>query len=156
MIFPKDFRGQAGIIFGIEGYPELPKTKFWKKTISIPKDGIIITSTKLEDIPNTIRFAYTDNSKVDYQSINWDPNFEMECIICDSKIKSWLFQVESESSEVKNLMTSLCNEISSKQKTSYYKSENSIIWSDKNGKYLWLQDKGLDFSTRRTWTTKYI
>ena len=143
LIFPKDFKGQAGIIFGIEGYPELPKTRFWKKTINIPKDGIIITSTKVEDIPNSIRFAYTDNSKVDYQSINWDPNFEMDCIVCDSKIKSWLFQVDKESSAVKEVMTNLCNVIAANQKNSYYKSENSVVWSDNNGKYLSLQDKGL-------------
>jgi len=143
IIFPKEFKGQAGIFFGIEGYPELPKTNFWKKTISIPKDGIIITSTKIEDIPNTIRFAYTDNSKVDYKSINWEPNFEMDCIICDSKIKSWLFHVDKESSTAKEVMTSLCNEIATNQKKSYYKTENSVVWSDNKGKYLWLQNKGL-------------
>lgn len=143
IIFPKDFKGQAGIVFGIEEYPELPKTKFWKKTIKIPKNGIIITSTKVEDIPNTIRFAFTDNSKVDYQRINWDPNFEMDCIVCDSKVKSWLFQIDKESSAVKEIMTSLCNEIAANQKNSFYKSENSIVWSDDKGKYLWLQNKGL-------------
>jgi len=143
LIFPKDFKGQAGIIFGIRGYPELPKTKFWKKTIIIPKDGIIITSTKEEDIPNTIRFAYSDNSRVNHQDINWEPNFEMDCIVCDSKIKSWLFQIDSESSTVKEIMTSLCNEIASNRKTSYFKSENSVVWSDNKGKYLSLQDKGL-------------
>ncbi len=143
LIFPKDFKGQAGIIFGIEGYPELPKTKFWKKTINIPPDGIIITSTKVEDIPNSIRFAYSDNSKVEYQDINWDPNFEIDCIVCDSKIKSWLFEVDKESSTVKEIMTSLCNEIAANQKRSFYKSENSVVWSDNKGKYLWLQNKAL-------------
>lgn len=144
IVFPKDFEGQAGIIFGIEDYPELPKTEFWKKTINIPKNGIIITSTIVEDIPNSIRFAFSDNSKVDYQRIQWSPNFEIDCIIGDSKIKSWLFQVDDkESSEVKELMTSLCNEISDNKKSSYYKSENSVVWSDNRGKYLWLQDKGL-------------
>lgn len=143
IIFPKDFKGQAGIVFGIEGYPELPKTRFWKKTINLPENGIIVTSTKLEDIPNTIRFAYSDNSNVDYRSINWTPNFEIDCIISDSKIKSWLFQVNSEGSAVKEIMTALCNEIALNQKTSYYKSENSVVWTDNKGKYLWLQNKGL-------------
>src|SRR5690606_18802660 len=129
LIFPKDFKGQAGIIFGIEGYPELPKTKFWKKTINIPKDGIIITSTKVEDIPNRIQFAYSDNSEVKYQDINWEPNFEIDCIVSDSKIKSWLFQVDKESSTVKEAMTSLCNEIATNKKSSFYKSENSVVWS---------------------------
>lgn len=143
LIFPKDFKGQAGIIFGIEGYPELPKTKFWKKTIIFPKDGIIITSTKEEDIPNSIRFAYSDNSKVEYRDINWEPNFKMDCIVCDSKIKSWLFQVDSESSTVKDTMTSLCNAISANQKKSFYKNEEPVIWSDNKGKYLSLHSKGL-------------
>lgn len=143
IIFSKKFKGQAGIIFGIKGYPELPKTKFGKKTINIPENGIVITSTKVEDIPNTIRFAYADNSKIDYQNIKWDPNFEIDCIVCDSKIKSWLFQVEKRNSAVKEIMTSLCNEIAANQKSSYYKSKNSIVWSDNRGKYLWLQNKGL-------------
>ncbi len=143
LIFPKDFKGQAGIIFGIEGYPELPKTKFWKKTIKIPKDGIIITSTKVEDIPNSVRFAYSDNSEVKYQDINWEPNFEIDCIVSDSKIKSWLFQVDKESSIVKEVMTSLCNEIAANKKSSFYKSENSVVWSDNKGKYLWLHNRNL-------------
>ena len=143
LIFPKDFKGQAGIIFGIEGYPELPKTRFWKKTINIPKNGVIITSTKVKDIPNAVRFAYNDDSKVNYQDINWNSNFEIDCIISDSKIKSWLFQIDKESSTVKEVMISLCNEINSNQKKSYYKSENSALSSNTKGKYLYLQSEGL-------------
>lgn len=143
IIFPKEFKGQAGIIFGIDGYPELPKTRFWKKTIRMPKNGIIITSSKEEDIPRSTRFAYTDNSTVQYQDINWEPNFEMDCIVCDSKLKSWLFQVDSGSSVIKETMATLCNEIADSKKKSYYKSENSVVWSDDKGKYLWLQNKGL-------------
>lgn len=40
-------------------------------------------------------------------------------------------------------MTDLCDEIFSKQRRSFYKSESSVIWADDNGKYLWLQNKGL-------------
>ncbi|MEL0037084.1 MAG: hypothetical protein VW882_11895, partial [Gammaproteobacteria bacterium] len=43
----------------------------------------------------------------------------------------------------KNVMVELCNAISKNQKNSLYKSEFSAISSDKRGKYLWLQDKGL-------------
>ncbi|WP_299704090.1 leucine-rich repeat domain-containing protein [uncultured Pontibacter sp.] len=144
IVFQKEFKGQAGIIFGIEGYPELPETKFWKKTIEIPDNGIIITSTKVEDIPSTIRFAFTDNSIVDYRNIDWEPNFEIDCILNDSKVKSWLFQVKGEeSTAVKEVMTSLCNEISSNTKKSVYKSEYSPIVADSRGKYLWLQSKDL-------------
>lgn len=144
IVFPKNFKGQAGIIFGIEGYPELPETKFWKKTINIPEKGIIITSTKAENIPNTVRFSFRDNSSINYNRINWDPNFEIDCITSDSKIKSWLFHVsDNQSFSVKNVMTDLCNQIYSNQKRSLYKSENSVVWADDNGKYLWLQNKGL-------------
>lgn len=144
IVFPKDFKGEAGIIFGMEGYPELPETKFWKKTINIPENGLIITSTKTEDIPSTIRWAFTDNSAIDYNRINWDANFEIDCITNDSKVRSWLFQVEGdESSTIKNEMVELCNAISDSKKKSYYRSEFSAISSDKRGKYLWLQDKGL-------------
>jgi hypothetical protein len=144
IVFPKDFKGQAGIIFGIEGYPELPETKFWKKTINLPENGLIITSTKAEDIPNTVRFSFTDNSFVDYNRINWEPDFEVDCITSNSKIKSWLFQVsDNESFTVKNIMTDLCDQIYTIGKKSFYKSENSVIWTDDNGKYLWLQNIGL-------------
>lgn len=95
IIFPKDFQGQAGIIFGIEGYPELPQTRFWKKIIYIPEDGIIITSTKEEELPQTIMFSFKDNSTADFTRINWNPNFEIDCIVSGSKIKSWLFQTDN-------------------------------------------------------------
>jgi len=143
IIFPTQFKGQAGIIFGIEGYPELPKTKFWKKIINIPDDGILITSTKVEDIPHSVRYALADNSQIDHQDISWDPNFEMDCIVSDSKIKGWLFEVGKGSSTVKDVATSLCNEISASRKKSFYKSENSVVWTDNKGKYLWLHGRGL-------------
>jgi hypothetical protein len=144
IVFPKAFTGQAGIVFGIEGFPALPETKFWKKTINIPENGLIITSTKAEDIPSRVRFSFTGNSKVDYSQIDWDPNFEIDCITSDSKIKSWLFQVsDSQSFSIKSTMTDLCNQIYSNQIRSFYKSQNSVVWADDNGKYLWLQDKGL-------------
>lgn len=145
IIFPNDFQGQAGIIFGIEGYPELPQTRFWKKTIYIPEDGLIITSTKEEEIPQRIIFSFKDNSIVDYNRINWNPNFEIDCIVSDSKIKSWLFQTDStEMSRVKNKMIELCNDISADKVNSFYKSEFSVITTDNRGKYLHLQDKGLN------------
>ena len=143
LIFPNGFKGQAGIIFGMEGYPELPKTIFWKKTIHIPQDGIIITSTKIEDVPDAIQYVYADHSAIKYQDINWDPNFAIDCIVTDNKIKSWLFKINKNSSTVKEKMVSLCNEIAKNRKSSLYKSKNSVVWSDDKGKYLWLQNKNL-------------
>ncbi|MFD1770415.1 leucine-rich repeat domain-containing protein [Sphingobacterium suaedae] len=143
IVFPKEFKGQAGIIFGIEGYPELPKTMFWKKTIIIPDDGILITSTKMEDVPNIVRFAFSNNTEIDPEHIIWNPNSEMDCIVSDSKIEAWLFQIESESAAVKDLMTSLCNEIASNKKTSMYKSLDRAISSDGNGQHLRLLNRDL-------------
>lgn len=36
IIFPKGFSGEAGIIFGVKGYPPLPETEWWEKRIAIP------------------------------------------------------------------------------------------------------------------------
>jgi hypothetical protein len=144
IVFPKGFKGEVGIIFGIEGYPELPETKFWKKTINIPDNGLIITSTKTEDITSRIQWAFTDNSAIGNNRIKWDANFEVDCITSVSKIRSWLFQVEgTQSSTIKNEMVDLCNAILANQKKSFYKSEFSVISSDKRGEYLWLQNKAL-------------
>lgn len=143
IVFPKGFKGQAGIIFGIEGYPELSKTKFWKKTINFPENGLIITSTKVEDIPSMIRFAFADNSNIDEKRIDWDANFEIDCIVCDKKVKSWLFLVDTKEGNVKNQMTELCNQIAEGKANSLYKSDFSPITNDNKGKYLWLQNKGL-------------
>lgn len=144
IIFPKDFQGQTGIIFGIEGYPELPQTKFWKKTITIPESGVIITSTKVEEIPNSLTFSFSDHSQIDWKRIDWNPNFEIDCIISDSKVKSWLFQIDSAKIEtVKTKMVELCNDISVNKIVSSYKSEFPVITADSKGTYLHLQDKGL-------------
>ncbi|WP_026776933.1 leucine-rich repeat domain-containing protein [Polaribacter sp. Hel_I_88] len=142
--FPKEFSGEAGIIFGIENYPELTKTEFWTKKIIIPKNGILITSTKVEEIPSTLQF-YIGNEKIkDYRKVDWNPNFEFDCIVNDNKIKAWLFTInDSKQKNVRKKITELCNEINNDKVSSSYKSNNSIILSDKKGKYLWLQNKGL-------------
>jgi hypothetical protein len=145
IIFPKGFHGQAGIVFGVERYPELPKTRFWKRTIQIPENGIIMTSTREEEMVNRIQVSFEDNSPVDYDQFDWDANFEIDCITSHSKIKSWLFKIDTvQNSIVKSTMTELCDKIAVNQAVSFYKTENSIIWSDTRGKYLWLQDKELN------------
>lgn len=144
IIFPKNYKGQAGIIFGIEGYPKLPETKFWTKTIKLPENGIIITSTKVEDVPSFTRYYYKDNSLVDMEKIDWEPNFEFDCIVCDSKIVSWIFTVDdSKTGIIKDTITKLCNQIATKQLSSAYLSEHSSINTDEKGKYLWLQNRGI-------------
>lgn len=144
IIFRNDFHGQAGIIFGIEGYPELPKTRFWKREIQIPETGIIVTSTKEEELVNRIQISRTDNSPINYGKFDWDANFEIDCIISDSKVKSWLFKIDSVEVEiVKAKMVELCDDISAKRIVSQYKSEYSVITTDSKGAYLHLQNKGL-------------
>lgn len=142
--FPKDFKGEAGIIFGIDNYPELPETEFWTKKITIPTNGILITSTKIEEIPDRLQF-YIGNEKImDFNKVNWNPNFEYDCIVSDDKIRAWLFTIKgSEQKNVRAKITELCNEIRDNKVTSSYKSDNPVIWTDKKGKYLWLQNKGL-------------
>ncbi len=144
IVFPSNFKGQAGIIFGIKGYPPLPSTKYWKKRIEIPENGIIITSTAIDEIPNSIRCYFTNGSSVDYNKMFWDANFEYECIATNYKIKAWLFTIGNiETPTVKNKMTELSNLINAQKVQSLYKSDQSPIWQDNTGVYLWLQDKGL-------------
>ncbi|MDG4951143.1 leucine-rich repeat domain-containing protein [Weeksellaceae bacterium KMM 9724] len=142
--FPKEFSGEAGIIFGIENYPQLPETEFWTKKITIPKNGILITSTKIEEIPNRLQF-YIGNEKIrDFKQVDWNPNFEFDCIVSDAKIKAWLFTINgSKQKGAREKITELCNEIGGNKISSSYKSDNSVISTDKKGKYLWLQNKDL-------------
>lgn len=142
--FPQEFSGEAGIIFGIENYPQLPETEFWTKKIIIPKSGILITSTKVEEIPNRLQF-FIGNEKIrDFKKVDWNPNFEFDCIVSDDKIKAWLFTINgSKQKAVREKITELCNEIGIDKVSSSYKSDNSVIWTDEKGKYLWLQNKDL-------------
>lgn len=146
IIFPDNFKGQAGIIFGIEGYPPLPKTKFWKKTIEFPDSGIIITSTKQEEIPNTIRYYFKNGKGGDYKQIIWDVNSDYYCIVNNSIIKTWLFTFDKQPTlQVKKRINELVNEINIGKAKSVYTTDNRVLVEDNRGKYLWLQDQNLDF-----------
>lgn len=39
------------IVYEMDGYPPLPSTFFWRKTIHIPDNGILITSSSVEELP---------------------------------------------------------------------------------------------------------
>ena len=146
IIFSDNYKGQAGIIFGIKGYPPLKETKFWKKTIEIPDNGILITSTKQEEIPNTVRYYFRNGKTGDYNKITWDPNFEYSCIINNSVIKSWLFTFDNNSTtQIQEIITDLANKINKGEIKSMYTTDNQFVSEDNKGKYLWLQDKNLDF-----------
>lgn len=146
IIFPDNFQGQAGIIFGIEGYPALKETDFWKKTIEIPDNGILITSTKLEEIPNTVRYYYRTGKTGDFSKILWEPNFEYPCIVNNNVIKSWLFTFDNNTTtQVQETITELANKINKGEIKTIYTTDNNFVSEDNKGKYLWLQDKNLNF-----------
>ena len=146
IIFPDNYKGQAGIIFGIKGYPPLKETKFWKKTIEIPDNGILITSTKQEEIPNTVRYYFRNGKTGAYNKITWEPNFEYSCIINNSVIKSWLFTFDNNSTpQIQVTITDLANKINKGEIKSMYTTDNQFVSEDNKGRYLWLQDKKLDF-----------
>ncbi|RPD44400.1 hypothetical protein DRJ53_16925 [Paracnuella aquatica] len=143
IVFPSEFQGQAGIIFGVAGYPKLPETKFWKKKIVVPANGIIITSTKAEELSKKVRF-YLGSKSASFDAVDWDSNFDVDCLSSDNKIKGWLFEVgRNDDDAPKKVMTDLCNQIALGKTSSFYKSTNPVVWSDNTGKYLWLQNKGL-------------
>ncbi len=146
IIFPDNFKGQAGIIFGIKGYPPLPNTKFWTKTIIIPGSGIIVTSTKEEEVPNTVRFYYENGKAPDYNAVDWNANFEYPCIVNDTVIKAWLFTFNQKASlQVERKITELANEINNGSAQSAYTTSNKSVVNDNTGNYLTLFDQNLSF-----------
>jgi hypothetical protein len=143
IIFPKTFKGQAGIIFGIADAPELPMTWFWKKTILMPENGILITSTREEDMPTTNRFSINGMAEVKWQQISWDPNFAYDCIVCDAQVKVWLFGVDSvDNDKALDAVTSLCNEIAKGKRKSGYPSDHATLVNDDRGQYLTIMGRG--------------
>lgn len=144
IIFPIDFEGQAGIIFDLEGYPPLPILESGKRIIQIPSNGILITSTKIEEIPTSIEFFIGSDRILDFNKINLDTNFKYDCIISNNSIRVWLFTLNKiENTIVRDKVTELCNDINENKLMSTYKSDSKSIWKDDKGKYLWLQNKNL-------------
>lgn len=144
IIFPSNYQGEAGIIFGIKGFPALPKTIFGGKTIEIPEDGILITSTKIEEVPRSVRFHFQNDSSPDFDRIKWQPGFETDCILDNSKIKAWLFTIDRvESATVRNKMTELCGQILEGRAESFYKDKTPTPFKAYSGTTLNLQDKRL-------------
>lgn len=146
IIFPDNYKGQAGIIFGIEGYPPLKATIFYKKKIEIPDNGILITSTQQEEIPSTIRYFFRNGTSGDYNKIFWEANFEYPCIVNNTVIKAWLFTFDDNPTlQVQKAIADLANEINNGQAKSKYTTENNGITEVDKEKYLSLQDRNLSF-----------
>lgn len=87
----------SAIIFGIEGYPELPKTFFWTKNITLPSNNILITSTKAGDMPRWLRYQYSNSAVLTFKTVDWNPNFTYKCIINRKVIKGWIFTLNKNS-----------------------------------------------------------
>ena len=146
IVFPNEFQGDGGIVFGIEGYPELPEMKYWVRTIEIPSSGILITSTKEEELPNKFQFQYKDGSSLDFRDSTWNFSYSTEfpCILTNSVIKNYSFTIGNNSrSSFQELLSNLCDSINKGKLVTAYVSEYSPIVKEVETPYLHLQNKGL-------------
>ena len=144
VIFPNHFKGQAGIIFGIKGYPPLEETNFWKKNIVIPENGILITSTKEEEIPSIVRYYFKDGTNGNFDKISWDPNFQYSCIVNSQIIKAWLFTFDKLfTNQVQRAIVDLSNDINVGKRESLYSTSDSHISKDAQGENLNLQGQNI-------------
>ena len=146
IVLPIDFQGDGGIIFGIEGYPELPQMKYWVKTIEIPSNGVLITSTKEEELPHKFQFQYRDGSTVDFRDLNWSfsHSTEFPCILTSSIVKHYSFKIgNNSSSNLQGILSNLCDSINQGNLVTTYVSEYSPIAKEVERPYLHLQDYGL-------------
>jgi Leucine-rich repeat (LRR) protein len=146
IIFPNEFQGDGGIVFGIEGFPELPEMKYWKRTIEIPSNGILITSTKEEELPNKFQFQYEDGKNLDFRDSTWNfsHSTEFPCILTSSIVKHYSFKIgDNSSSNFQELLSNLCDSINQGKLVTAYVSEYSPIVNEIETPYLHLQNEGL-------------
>lgn len=146
IIFPNEFQGDGGIVFGIEGYPELPEMEYWVRTIEIPSNGVLITSTKEEELPNKFQFQYKDGSSLDFGDSTWNFSYSTEfpCILTNSVIKNYSFTIGNISrASFQELLSNLCDSINKGKLVSAYVSEYSPIVKEVETPYLHLQNQGL-------------
>jgi hypothetical protein len=146
IVFPNEFQGDGGIVFGIEGYPELPERKNWVRTIEIPSSGILITSTKEEELPNKFQFQYKDGSSLDFRDSTWNFSYsnEFPCILTSAEVKHYSFKIgNNSSSNFQELLANLCDSINKGKLVTAYISDYSPIVKEVEKPYLHLQDKGL-------------
>ncbi|HZG70906.1 MAG TPA: leucine-rich repeat domain-containing protein [Chondromyces sp.] len=147
IIFPQNFKGEAGIIFGIEGYPPLPKSRFWKKEIRLPEDGILITSTKQEDLPHWFKFKKASGEEYSLREIQLSNHNSFPCLNGGKEIVyfSIRYTIGQDSSfRLQRKVVSLCNQINEGKGNTIYSGYDPII-SNVDKPYLHLQDKGLAY-----------
>jgi hypothetical protein len=116
VVLPNGFQGHGGIVFGIEGYPELPKMKYWKRAIEIPSNGILFTSTKDDDLVDLgySKFQYKDGSELGNMnsSVHFSNAMEYPCIFNRSVIKYYSFQIgNTQDSSFREVLFSLCDSV---------------------------------------------
>lgn len=144
IIIPENIQGELGIVFGISGYPELPKMRYWEQKISLPEDGVLITSTLKEQIPNRFQFEFEDGSLLTGNSLKFQNTTTYQCILSDSELKFLSFSLGEKSNSIfQSTLSSLCDSVNSGNLTSRYKSEYSPIVESVEQPYLHLQNKNL-------------
>lgn len=146
IVLPSEFQGDGGIVFGIEGYPELPEMEYWVRTIEIPSNGLLITSTKEEELPNKFQFQYKDGSRLDFRDSTWNfsHSTEFPCILTSSVVKHYSFKIgNSSSSNFQELLSNLCDSVNQGKLVTAYVSEYSPIVKEVETPYLHLQNEGL-------------
>ncbi|PZE17541.1 hypothetical protein DNU06_06855 [Putridiphycobacter roseus] len=79
-VIPESAKDEVIILFGIEGYPELPKTTMWKKNILIPDNGLLVTSSMMDELPGYRR----NYIKPDGQGISLNNLFVQEYCALES------------------------------------------------------------------------
>ena len=139
IVFPKDFSGGAAIIFGMKNYPPLPSAFFWRRTITIPESGVLITSTLEENIVWSVRLIGFDGEELFPKEINWDANGGYPTLLTDQRIKYWAFGAGTESDVLTDTLVHLANQINEGKKASYYSMDLPIIEYDE-GPYLNLME----------------
>ena len=148
IVFPDDFKGESGLIFGIEGYPELPGMKSWKRTIEIPESGVLITSTLKEHLPNGFKFQFRDGTTLNFNDSSWIWSIPRDypCILTASEINHFYFRIGNTSeSNFQETLSYLCDSINQGLLTSLYKTEFSPVVTSVKKPYLNLQ--GWNIST---------
>jgi hypothetical protein len=58
-IIPNSAKKEVIIVYGVEGYPPLNRSFFWRKSIHIPDTGLLITSSLISEVPGYRKF-YVD------------------------------------------------------------------------------------------------
>jgi hypothetical protein len=140
IIFQNSSKNATGIIFGIDGYPELPKTFFWTKEIILPTNDVIITSTKEADMPIWVRYKFGNGNKVNDTTIKWNPNFTYNCIVNKKIIKAWIFTVGgSNDLPVQRKIGALSNQINAGKVNTIYRTNDNLLIKGKGDQYIDLQ-----------------